>query len=261
MSDQFEVRDKRSGFLWVSNRIFDTYAPKLQSTTFIVYLALCRLAGNDNQECYPTQARLAEMVNMSERTIRSALDELEKEGLLTVQVLSRGGQKNHCNLYTLTEPANFAASNFEPAKKDVRSGNGLPVPIRKTQTLEQDLKTNTGFSLSPPSEKQPFILPSWVPLEPWNAFLEMRRRMKKPPGEYAQRLLIKKLETLRANGETVGDVIDNSIANGYLGFFGVKDRNNGINGKTSRPDTLPPDYVPESVKRKRELEERKAQGW
>lgn len=67
-------------------------------------------------------------------------------------------------------------------------------------------------------------LPAWLPLEPWEAFLAMRVKIKKPATEYAQRLLIKKLDGFRGKGFSVVDVLDQSITSGWQDLYAPKDQ-------------------------------------
>lgn len=68
---------------------------------------------------------------------------------------------------------------------------------------------------------KPVVLPAWLPLESWNAFLEMRQRIRRPLTRYAQALVIKKLDKLRTQGQDVSAVLDQSVESGWLGVFEV----------------------------------------
>jgi len=87
--ETFEVRDRRGGFLWVSNAVFDFFAKRLQSTTFMLYLALCRMANNSSQQCFPSQELLAEMIGIDERTVRRSMDELLSAKLISRKKVGR----------------------------------------------------------------------------------------------------------------------------------------------------------------------------
>ena len=65
-------------------------------------------------------------------------------------------------------------------------------------------------------------LPDWLPLEQWNEFIKMRRKMKAPFTEYAQKLAIKTLDRLRVSGNAPVDVLEQSIMRGWSGLFEVK---------------------------------------
>lgn len=68
----------------------------------------------------------------------------------------------------------------------------------------------------------PVALPDWVPRDPWNAFVEMRRSGRDKFAEYAQRLAISKLDSLRAAGHDPGAVLEQSVFRGWSGLYPVK---------------------------------------
>ena len=65
-------------------------------------------------------------------------------------------------------------------------------------------------------------LPDWVPTEPWNAFLEMRKRSKSPMTAHAITIALRDLGKLRVQGQDAGAVLDQSTMRGWKGLFPVK---------------------------------------
>ena len=86
---------------------------------------------------------------------------------------------------------------------------------------------------TPKASPSAFAFPEWLPLDTWNAFVEMRKKERHPLTAGATKLAISKLETLRASGNDVGAVLENSILGGYRGLFPV----NG-NGATEKKSPL-----------------------
>lgn len=66
-------------------------------------------------------------------------------------------------------------------------------------------------------------LPAWLPIEAWTAFLDMRKKIKKPATEYAQKLLIKKLAAFYANDLDPGVILNQSIVNGWQDLYAPKE--------------------------------------
>ena len=96
-----------------------------------------------------------------------------------------------------------------------RNGN-LVIPIAKMQ-----------FALSnekPPKKPKakPFELPEWVDREAWNAFEEMRKKIKAPLTDYARHMAVKDLEKLLGNGQDPKDILDQSTVKCWRGLFPVK---------------------------------------
>jgi hypothetical protein len=75
-------------------------------------------------------------------------------------------------------------------------------------------------------EKKPktrFALPDWVPLEPWNDFLEMRESLKAIPTEKAKALLVGKLQKPKFSGHDPKAVLEQSIERSWKGVFPVQE--------------------------------------
>ena len=68
-----------------------------------------------------------------------------------------------------------------------------------------------------------FVLPDWIPEETWKAYLEMRKRIKKPPTEFAKKLIVDKLAKFRAQGQDVVAILEKSITSGWQDVFELKE--------------------------------------
>lgn len=60
------------------------------------------------------------------------------------------------------------------------------------------------------------------PAEAWAEFLSMRKKLKRPMTEYAQKLMIKKLRAYVANGQDAQAMLDQSILKGWTDVYEVK---------------------------------------
>ena len=67
------------------------------------------------------------------------------------------------------------------------------------------------------------LLPDWIPLETWAAFLGMRKKIKKPPTAHAIELLIAKLDKFRKAGHDVQAVLEKSITSGWQDVFELRE--------------------------------------
>ena len=67
------------------------------------------------------------------------------------------------------------------------------------------------------------LLPDWIPLETWAAFLEMRKKIKKPPTAHAIKLLIAKLDKFRKAGQDVQAILEKSITSGWQDVFELRE--------------------------------------
>ena len=91
---------------------------------------------------------------------------------------------------------------------------------------------NTNFvtpELASPKEKvkeninKTIYIPEYIDKELWNDFLEMRKKIKKPPTDRAKELLIKDLIKFNDDGEDVNEILRKSIKGCWQGLFSLKD--------------------------------------
>jgi len=106
-----------------------------------------------------------------------------------------------------------------------------------TNAGEEKLKEGKGSkekknTSAPNTDAASVELPDWLPKEPWNNFLAMRKKLRKPMTAEAVRLAIKRLEELRAAGNDPKAVLEQSILNSYQGIFEVRAVKGGASGNT-----------------------------
>lgn len=70
----------------------------------------------------------------------------------------------------------------------------------------------------------------------WNDFLETRKRNGKPAGSRAQSLLLKKLDSLAFEEKQKISIIEQSIMNGWQGFFPLKKENKRFGREELTPE-------------------------
>ncbi|MDO9527763.1 MAG: replication protein [Syntrophales bacterium] len=82
-------------------------------------------------------------------------------------------------------------------------------------------------------ESPPFILPDFIPLEAWQAYMAVRVKKRAAQTPYAFRLIIKELEKIKKNnGHDPIDVLNKSIKNGWTDVYPLKDCDTGAVKKT-----------------------------
>jgi hypothetical protein len=89
--------------------------------------------------------------------------------------------------------------------------------------LFEDLQARGTPCLKKKSQTPPIEIPDWIPTESWLGFVEMRTTIKKPLTPRAVELAIAQLGKLRDAGYPPGAVLDQSVMNGWLGLFPLKD--------------------------------------
>lgn len=103
-------------------------------------------------------------------------------------------------------------------------GGRIPSPSPSPQPQKKEEKTNTA----------PAAHCDVVPVAVWLAFVEMRKKMRKPLTERAGELIRNKLRQLQQAGEDPIEVLEQSTMNSWAGVFSVKER--GGNGKQTGSD-------------------------
>lgn len=108
--------------------------------------------------------------------------------------------------------------------------------------INQSLKTKTNIKIKSKSidkdiRGEEIIIPEWLPTTEWNLFLDMRKKIKKLPTEHAKKLLIRDLDALRAAGENIAEVLNQSIKFNWQGLFEIKNQNTGSKKFTPIPLT------------------------
>lgn len=69
-----------------------------------------------------------------------------------------------------------------------------------------------------------YPLPDWLPAEPWQAFIKMRKKKgsRAPLTEEAEKRILMKLDILRMQGNDPAEVLWQSVECGWSGVFPLK---------------------------------------
>lgn len=78
-------------------------------------------------------------------------------------------------------------------------------------------------------------LPDWMPLTEWEAFKDMRKRIKKPMTPHAEKLVIGKIDKYRIAGHDPTVMLNQSILNGWQDIYEPKENNYGKQNNISKP--------------------------
>jgi uncharacterized protein YdaU (DUF1376 family) len=93
-----------------------------------------------------------------------------------------------------------------------------PLPITQTQT-------------EPKTKPSAVALPEWIPVDSWDGFVEMRKRLRKPLTTKATELILAKLDNLRSLGHPPKAVLEQSIERGWQSVFELKQEQQSFNSK------------------------------
>jgi hypothetical protein len=68
----------------------------------------------------------------------------------------------------------------------------------------------------------PFAVPDWIPVEAWTAWLEVRKAKRAANTKHALDLAVRKLDKMRADGQSPAAVLDQSTLRSWTGLFPVR---------------------------------------
>ena len=201
------------------------YSQSLKAPAKPVLVALAE----HGAECWPSVTRLAEMTGYCVRTVRNALADLEEMKLISVfrQVGRTTRFRLEIGQKLSTTPAPDAPLH------EMHPGTTCRTPRHEVQdtpapdagdpgtTCTRTVKNRKGTGREP--KKGAVELPEWVPRQTWADFVEHRRKAKTPMTDIAQQRALKKLAVMRAEGQDIEAVIEQSIINGWKGLFPVKE--------------------------------------
>lgn len=118
--------------------------------------------------------------------------------------------------------------NKDVGATGVEAGDATGVSTNKSK---REKKREPGGSLPPTPQHTRASdwpdLPEWLPVEPWNAFVAMRKRKGGMPTARAVELMLGKLERWMTTGQDPGAILDQSTEHGWTGIFELKDDRNG----------------------------------
>lgn len=120
-------------------------------------------------------------------------------------------------------------SEKSPSKSEKNPSKSEKNPTKENKIKENKNKINktktaTAIAVAPELEVA------------WQAFIEMRKKIRKPMTEYAMELTIKKLETL-APGDTVTQkkILEQSVEHSWQSVYELKEKGGVNNGRNEKP--------------------------
>ena len=142
-----EIRDqRRPGWLWLRNEIIDQYGAELGAIGIAVYVALCKHADNDTQECFPSHAAIGKAVGLSAPTVRKALDKLCDLNIIAREQRFDESGRQTSNLYYLLDLPPVEKPDTPPQYKSNRGVGYTDLP--RTRLNELDSMNKTGSLVS-----------------------------------------------------------------------------------------------------------------
>ena len=149
---------------------------------------------------------------ISERSIRTCIERLKSTNELTIKSTNKYSIITLCN-YNKYQTSKIEIDQQNDQQTDIQTTSNRPATDHKQEVKNIRKKERTYSEFSLPSDIEP---------KTWEAFLEMRKAMKKPLTEYGKSLILKKLNDIP---QDKNKVLEQSISHNWIGVFELKDTN------------------------------------
>ena len=220
---------------------------QMPATRRHVLLTLSMHMNEWGKSCFPSTKRLAYETGLSERSICTHLDAAHSDGWIVKKQAQFRGQKWKANQYEAALPDNAIVISFDDFIKakgtEPSSVASDDKALNEVQQLKdegtephaegtepndikalKEVQCSTSLSTSKSTSKDKrvglpppkLVIPEWLPVDQWEAYVRTRRSMKKHPmTDDARAYAIKAIgKTMRA-GFDIADIMDALIENGW----------------------------------------------
>lgn len=221
---------KEDGYTVIANEIADKFCQyRISGEEWLVLWTIIRKTyGWNKKNDRIALSQFAVTTGLKRQTVLRAINKLSSKKIIDVIK----NDDSHINLYSLNK--NFDEW-IELSKKITLSSKKIIGVIKKDNQLSSKKsptkETITKETITKDNSK--FFLPELIKKETWEAYLEMRKVIKKPATLHAQKLIIKKLLSI---GGDLNAILENSILNSYQGVFAPKTEGTS-NGNTKQFNT------------------------
>lgn len=180
---------------------------------------------NDDGYCWPSVGTISNRTCLSERAVQGAIKWLQSAGLL-----GTSERRGTSSVYQITPAAYAPPQMLRPADAAPTPAGNAPPPPQMLHPTPADAapkpSMNRQLNHQEPKDTraktQAFVLPDWIPSDTWAAFMETRRAKKAKSTDYALGLIVKSLETFRAEGHNPVDILNKSIKSGWSDVYPPK---------------------------------------
>lgn len=187
-------------------------------SSLLVILALADWS-DDNGLSFPSIAAVAKKTRLSDSQARRIVHHLINHGYVQVVGNKNGGAKGSSRRYKINIQLLTASTNDTPSA-DARASTDARDDwhgCAETASAHASLTV-----IEPSLTINKFELPDWIPIQAWNAYLEHRKKLKKPLTDYSMNLAVQKLQKIVDAGHKPTDVINETVLKGWLTFYAPK---------------------------------------
>ncbi|HBR0642073.1 TPA: replication protein [Klebsiella pneumoniae] len=234
---ELRVADLDDGFTRIANELLEAVMRAgLSQHQLLVFMAVMRKTyGFNKKSDWVSNEQLSELTGILPHKCSAAKSVLVKRGILTQTGRVIGINKTVSEWSSLpvkgTEKKTYLKKVTLPesGKKSLPESGNAYYP-NKVNTKDKHTKDNKDNINNPPKSPRAVSfdalavqLPDWLSAEIWSSWVAYRRDLKKPiKSQQTVTQAINLLDRCRLNGYSPEEIINQSIANGWLGLFEPK---------------------------------------
>lgn len=217
----------------------DAWQLLMPATKKMVLLALCDHANDEGGSLHPSIKSISIKASISERQAQRIIHALIEDGFLSVVGNEFGGAPGATRRYQInlkklkTGDTHVTGDKMSRVTNTTETGDICDMRRVTFATETGDTHVTQTIKLQPSIEtsinhqvREAQILPGWLKEKDWEDFKNHRVALKAKLTAEAERRAIKSLEALVNSGNDPGDVINQSIINGWKGLFPVSQHKN-----------------------------------
>ena len=223
----------------VMSEVFKRYP--VGDAEMLLALALADHADDHGEHIWPSVPSLAQKTRQSERSVQRQLRKMEADRWL-LRVSTKKIGRGQTVEYRIN-PDWLKGDNLSPFSEEKRVTNEterVTPGVEKGDKCGAAYKEEPSLTIKEPSSArarnpQPKIaLPDWLDPELWKQYVDHRKEIKSRLTHRAAELSIGTLDKLRKQGFPPREVIEQTIFNGWVGLFPIKQQAVGKPGQRQR---------------------------
>lgn len=246
MSTGPQVED---GFTRIANELFDAIIlfPFSKREQKIVMAVIRKTYGFNKKQDAISLGELAKATGLDPAHISRAINDLVQMKVLLKQQGQPGQvlglNKKYSEWEVLPKQQGVAETAIAGCQKSNSSiaktaTKVLPKRQPSKDKVKDKVKDSITPPISPPQGGDVIKLPSWLNPKDWEDFKAHRKKIRKPMTDVAEERALKVLEELLAQGHDPGRVINQSIVNGWMGLFPLRDQMRSTGPPANKQDAL-----------------------
>ena len=180
---------------------------------------------NDDGYCWPSIKTIGTRTCLSDRAVQGAI-----KWLIAARLLRTSTRSGTSTVYQLTPAAYAPPQEMRPADAAPTPAGNAPPPPQMLHPTPADAapkpSMNRQLNRKEPKDTRAvatgFVLPDWIPVDTWAAFMETRKTKKAKSTDYALSLIVKSLADFKAAGHNPVDILNASIKAGWSDVYPPK---------------------------------------